>query len=179
MALNPTCTMMLRREYPELAPPELRETAAKVAEAVRDPGEFLWELRSAGRFNQNFKSSPGKVAYHVPCHLRVQAVGFKGRDLIRTIPGVKITTTMNCSGHDGTYAMKVESYDASIRIGEKAFKTMQGAAAEVWATDCPLAAVQLKQHAGKPAQHPLSILAAAYRENGFPNPIEPQEGHEK
>ena len=44
---------------------------------------------SEPRFNTDFRSTPGsKVAYHAPCHLRAQGVGFKGRDLLRKIPGV-------------------------------------------------------------------------------------------
>ena len=44
---------------------------------------------------------------------------------------------------------------------------MKDAAAEVWATDCPLAALQFQQHAGKKPMHPMSILARAYRADGF------------
>ena len=85
---------------------------------------------------------------------------------------------MECCGHDGTYAMKTESFEASIRIGEKAFSNMKDAGAEVWATDCPLAAIQFNQHAGKKPMHPMTILARAYREDGFPNKIEPEENEE-
>jgi Fe-S oxidoreductase len=41
---------------------------------------------------------------------------------------------------------------------------MQEAETEIWATDCPLAAIQFSQHAGVKPMHPLSILARAYRE---------------
>jgi Fe-S oxidoreductase len=135
-----------------------------------DPSEFLWSLRDQPRFNASFKSSPpgGKVAYHAPCHLRAQAVGFKGRDLLRKIPGVTVAATvMECCGHDGTFAMTVEGFGPSQRIGQKAFVGMKGAEAETWCTDCPLAALQFAQHAGKKPLHPMSILARAYRENGF------------
>ena len=94
------------------------------------------------------------------------------------IPGVKPQLTMECCGHDGTYAMKTESFEASIRIGEKAFSSMKEAEAEVWATDCPLAAIQFNQHAGKKPMHPMTILAKAYREDGFPTKIEPEENEE-
>ena len=69
--------------------------------------------------------------------------------------------------------MKVESFEASARVGKKAFDGMQGADAEVWATECPLAAIQFEQHAGKRAMHPMSVLARAYREDGFDS--EPEE----
>ncbi len=135
------------------------------------------EIREEPRFNTDFKSTPGgSVAYHAPCHLRAQAVGFKGRDLLRKIPGVKPRITMECCGHDGTYAMKVEGFDPSRRIGQKAFTGMKAASAEVWATDCPLAALQFQQHAGKKPMHPMSILARAYREDGFPDRVPDQGG---
>lgn len=177
MALNPTCAMMMRREYPELVAEEDKPRATKLAEAMRDPSEYLWSIRKEERFNTDFKSAPGEaVAYHAPCHLRAQAVGFKGRDLLRKIPGVKPKTVMECCGHDGTYAMKVEGFEPSQRIGKKAFDGMKAPNAEVWSTDCPLAAIQFQQHAGVKPMHPMSILARAYREDGFPeHPIKSEE----
>jgi len=53
---------------------------------------------------------------------------------------------------------------------------MKAAAAETWATDCPLAAIQLSQHAGKKPLHPVSILARAYREDGFETARGEREG---
>src|SRR5512143_3066054 len=172
IAINPTCAMMMRREYPELLPEAQRPEARRLAELVRDPSELLWEIRNEPRFNTDFKSTPGgPVAYHAPCHLRAQAVGFKGRDLLRKIPGVQPKLTMECCGHDGTYAMKVEGFENSIRVGQKAFDGMKEAGADVWATDCPLAALQFQQHAGRKPLHPMSILARAYQADGFATPV--------
>jgi Fe-S oxidoreductase len=168
IAINPTCSMMMRREHPTLVDPAHRVAADKISAAVTDPSEFLWSIRNEPRFNTDFRSTPGStVAYHAPCHLRAQAVGFKGRDLLRKIPGVVPQTVMECCGHDGTYAMTVEGFEPSARIGRKAFDGMTEANAEVWATDCPLAALQFAQHAGVRPMHPMSILARAYREDGF------------
>jgi Fe-S oxidoreductase len=165
--------MMLRREYPELVSPEDREPAKKLAAATMDPSEFLWSIRHQERFNTEFESTPGnRVAYHAPCHLRAQAIGFRGRDLIRKIPGVKPVMVQECCGHNGTYAMTVEGFDPSRRIGRKAFDGMKEADAAVWSTDCPLAALQFQQHAGIKPMHPMSILARAYRKEGFPARIE-------
>jgi Fe-S oxidoreductase len=169
LAINPTCAMMLRREYPNLVELADRANAEKLAAATMDPSEYLWSIRDEERFCQDVKSKPeGKVAYHAPCHLRAQSVGFKGRDLIRKILGVVPATTMECCGHDGTYAMTVEGFEPSQRIGKKAFDGMkQDKEAEVWATDCPLAAIQFEQHAGVKPMHPMTILAKAYRGDEF------------
>jgi len=168
LAINPTCSMMLRREYPTLVAAEDRARAATVAAAVRDPSEYLWSLREDPRMSRDFKSHPETVAYHAPCHLRAQAVGFRGRDLIRRTGAADITMVAECCGHDGTYAMKVESFEASKRIGQKAFDGMQAPEATTWVTDCPLAAVQFQQHAGTKPLHPMSLLARAYRGDPFP-----------
>jgi hypothetical protein len=69
--------------------------------------------------------------------------------------------------------MKVEGFEASIKVGQKAFAGMKEAGAEVWATDCPLAALQFQQHAGKKPMHPMSILARAYRPDGFATRVAP------
>ncbi len=168
LAINPTCSMMLRREYPELVSEAERERAQKVADAVMDPSEFLWSIRKEERFNTDFKSSPEQpVSYHAPCHLRVQGIGFKARDLLKKLPGVQPKLVMECCGHDGTYAMKVETFESSGRVGQKAFDGMKEQDSEVWATDCPLAAIQFKQFAGVKPLHPMSILARAYTGSDF------------
>ena len=172
VAINPTCSMMLRQEYPQLVAPTDRRRAEALAAATVAPSEYLWSIRDEARFNTDFASTPGKVSYHAPCHLRSQAVGFKGRDLLRKIPGVKPATTMECCGHDGTFAMRTEGFEVSVRIGRKAFDSMADADAEVWATDCPLAALQFSQHAQRRPMHPMSILARAYQPDGFPTPVE-------
>ena len=179
LAINPTCSMMMRQEYPELLAGEDRERAKELAAAIFDVSEYLWSIRQEERFNTNFQSTPGSsVAYHAPCHLRAQGIGFKGRDLLRKIPGVTPKTAMECCGHDGTYAMKTEGFEPSQRIGKKSFDEMKRGEAEVWATDCPLAALQFAQHAGRKPMHPMSILARAYRADGFATPVEKKEDSE-
>jgi len=182
VAINPTCAMVMRREYPELLPEAQRADARRLAEAIRDPSELLWDIRKEARFNTDFKSTPGgAVAYHAPCHLRAQGIGFKGRDLLRKIPGVTPKTTLECCGHDGTYAMKLEGFEASKRVGQRAFDGMKEHESEVWATDCPLAALQFQQHAGVRPMHPMSVLARAYRADGFAKPVpakDEKEGEE-
>ncbi|HXV63221.1 MAG TPA: heterodisulfide reductase-related iron-sulfur binding cluster, partial [Vicinamibacteria bacterium] len=67
LAINPTCAMMMRREYPDLVASEDRDVARRVADAVQDPSEYLWSIRKEERFDTGFKSSPGpRVAYHAP-----------------------------------------------------------------------------------------------------------------
>jgi glycerol-3-phosphate dehydrogenase subunit C len=171
--INPTCSLTIRQDYPELlndpANPALAQAARTVAAATRDLSEFLFELRQAGTFKEDFQSTPGAtVAYHAPCHLRMQNIGMRGRDLLRRIPGVKPKLVAECCGHDGTWAMKTGNFAQSLETGKKAFDGMREANAEVWSTDCPLAALQFQQACGRQPLHPVEILDRAYRRDGFP-----------
>ncbi len=168
VVLGPTCGLMLRREYPTLVGPADRERARTLAAAVRDPAELLASLRGTSRPAPALASRPERVAYHLACHQRAQAIGFPARDLLRR-GGVKdVVSVGECCGHDGSYAMKVESFEASCRIGRKAFDGMRAADATTWVTDCPLAAIQIEQNAGTKPVHPMSLLARAYRGEPFP-----------
>jgi Fe-S oxidoreductase len=179
--INPTCSLMLRQEYPELldhpADPDMADAARRVAAATRDVGEYLFERRQAGAFKEDFRSTPnGTVAYHAPCHLRMQNVGFRGRDLMRRIPQTKPKLVAECCGHDGTWAMKKEYFALSLKNGQRAFDGMNEADAGVWATECPLAALQFSQATGREPLHPVEVLDRAYRADGFPTPLPSTSG---
>jgi glycerol-3-phosphate dehydrogenase subunit C len=170
VAINPSCSLMMRREYPSLiGTPEARELAA----AIADPHELLYGLRREGKFNRDFRSTPGKVAYHIPCHLKAQNIGFRARDLMRQIPEVEVVSVDACSAHDGTWSMKKENFKLSMEWGEKAFSGMREADAAVMATDCPLAAIQIEQGTGVRPLNPIEILARAYETGGFERKLEP------
>jgi len=178
--VNPTCSLMMKSEYPELlddpARRPLAEAARKVAAATRDLGEFLFELHKEGRFRTDFKSTPdGPVACHAPCHLRQQAIGFRSRDLMRRIPGVQPRLVQECCGHDGTWAMKTEWFELSLKNGQRAFDGMREAEAQLWTSDCPLASIQFEQACGRTVLHPVEVLARAYREDGFPTRVPPPD----
>lgn len=170
LAINPTCSMMMKREYVELLEGADKERAKQLSEAIAEPAHFLWSIRKEERFNTDFKTHPGDtIAYHVSCHLRALGVGFRSRELLKQMPNVKIKPVMECCGHNGTYAMKTESFEDSARLGKKAFDGMKKVEASTWATDCPLAAVQFKQFAGVKPLHPMSILAKSYRGDKIEN----------
>jgi Fe-S oxidoreductase len=183
VVVNPTCSLMIRQEYPDLlrdpSDTGLAAAAVRLSAATRDVCEFLHELRKDGKFREDFRSTPdGTVAYHAPCHLRMQNIGFRGRDLMRRIPGVKPRLVAECCGHDGTWAMKREYFELALKNGGKAFQGMLGVDAEVWTTDCPLAALQFEQACGRTALHPIEVLDRAYRDDGFPTLLETEAATE-
>lgn len=169
LAINPTCSYMMRKEYGELVgTPEAQEVAA----ATMDLCEYLFQLKTEGAFCRDFRSTPGQVAYHLPCHLKAQNIGFRSRDMMRLIPGAAVKLVEQCCGHDGTWAMKKEFFPLSLLAGKKAFEEMKQARAETLATDCPMAALQFEQAIGERPIHPIQVLARAYRADGFPKSLE-------
>jgi glycerol-3-phosphate dehydrogenase subunit C len=76
----PSCVLMFRQELPLMYPEDAQ--VRRVAEHVFDPFEYLMLRHAAGLLRTDFKTALGKVSYHVPCHLRVQNLGLKTRDLL-------------------------------------------------------------------------------------------------
>jgi len=155
----PTCSLMLRAEYPALG---AEAEAGEVAAATMDLCEYLVQRHAAGRLAMNFTGSPGKVVYQVPCHLRVQDAGFQSRDLLQLIPGAEVVTVERCTGHDGTWSMKTEYFPISMQIGRPVFQAIRSERPDRVASDCPLAGVQIRQGTGRAVQHPIQIVAEAY-----------------
>ena len=135
-------------------------------------------MKKDGIFNRDFKSTPEKVAYHIPCHLRAQNIGYRSRDMMRTIRDTSFVLIDECCGHNGTWAMKKENFTDAMRIGAKAFNKILENEHNIIATDCPLAAIQLEQGTGENVLHTIQILARAYHEDGFEKLLDSADEHE-
>jgi len=158
---GPSCSLMLKTEYPELLG---TEAASRVAEATQDLMEFLYHLARAKKMNRDFTQDLGKVAYHAPCHLRAQNIGFRARDLLR-VTGAEVEVIDACSGVDGTWGMQARFHDASLKVAEKMLTRIDAAAPDHVSTDCPLAALRIEEGLGLKALHPVVLLRHAYGDN--------------
>jgi Fe-S oxidoreductase len=158
----PSCVLMFKQELPLLFPDDAE--VKKVQQAMFDPFEYLMLRHDHGRLRTDFRQPLGKIAYHAPCHLRVQNLGLKTRDLLALIPDTELTVIERCSGHDGTYAVKSESHAASMKIGRPVVTRVQGAGAAHYASDCPMAGHQIENglRDGSRPTHPLTLLRRAY-----------------
>jgi glycerol-3-phosphate dehydrogenase subunit C len=160
VATNPTCSQMIRVEYPRLLG---SDDAKKVADNTTDPTEFISRLAGQGKLNKDFKTGAGTINYHMPCHLRAQNIGYKTRDVLGFLPNTKVKVVEECSGHDGTWAMKKENFELSLKYGSRAFTAMTEGNPQVTCSDCPLAAIQIEQGTGRRPLNPMQILAKSYR----------------
>jgi glycerol-3-phosphate dehydrogenase subunit C len=155
---GPTCSYMLKQEYPWL---DGSEDAALVSSHTSDLFEYLAALHAAGNLDTRFPNAPGTIAYQLPCHLKAQNIGTKSADVLR-LTGARVETVERCSAVDGTWGMKKEYFALSMQLAQPLFGEVEAARPDRVATDCPLAALQIRQGTGRAAQHPIRILAEAY-----------------
>ena len=160
VATNPTCSQMIRVEYPRLLG---TDEAKQVAGRTMDPMEFLAGLVAQGKLKKDFKTGAGSLSYHMPCHLRAQNIGYKTRDVLSLLPDTNVKVVEECSGHDGTWAMKKGNFQQSLKWGSRAFHAMAEGNPEATCSDCPLAAIQIEQGNGRRPLNPMQILARSYR----------------
>jgi len=163
MAPIPSCVLMFRQEIPLMYPEDAQVQAVK--RAIFDPFEYLMQRHKAGLLKTGFVNALGRVAYHAPCHQRVQNIGPKTKELLAMIPGTELEFIERCSGHDGTYGIRNETYALSMKIARPVSSRAEKFAPDVVSSDCPMAADHIahgmKDHHQAPA-HPISLLRRAY-----------------
>jgi glycerol-3-phosphate dehydrogenase subunit C len=158
----PSCVLMFKQELPLMFPDDAQ--VQRVKERIFDPFEYLMLRHKAGLLRTDFARSLGSISYHVPCHLRVQNIGLKTRDVLRLVPDTTVDVIERCSGHDGTYAVKREFRAASVKIGRPVMQRVASAGPDYYSSDCPMAGHQIGSGLdGRQAPtHPLKLLRLAY-----------------
>lgn len=163
----PSCVLMYKQELPLMFPEDADVQAVKAR--FFDPFEYLSLRKKAGLIKDDFKAGLGKVAYHAACHQRVQNFGQKTREFLAAIPDTEVTIIERCSGHDGTYAVKSETYDKAMKIARPVVRRVKEVEPDHFGSDCPMAG-RLIEHGMEDssneqqstASHPLSMVRKAY-----------------
>lgn len=158
----PSCVLMYKQELPLMYPDD--PDVIKVQKAFFDPFEYLWIRHKAGGLKLEFPNAIGNVAYQVACHQRVQNIGLKTRDVLALVEGSEVIAHERCSGHDGTYAVKKETHDKSVKIARPTVRKVDAQAPDHFISDCPMAGTQIAHLSEKvdKAEHPMTLLRMAY-----------------
>lgn len=127
ISLCPTCTMVIRRQYPVLA----GDTIAN----LMDVSEFL----AGSGIASGLEIRPARVTYHDPCHLSFGlGVREEPRRILRGIRGVEFTEMRHadeCCGFAGFFSLHFR--DISMSIGRKKMENILDTSADVVVTSCP------------------------------------------
>ncbi|QQR91732.1 MAG: 4Fe-4S dicluster domain-containing protein [Myxococcales bacterium] len=163
---GPTCSYMLKKEYPELL--DHSPEATLVATHTLDLMEFLRLRLREKTLNKEFKHTLGTVAYHASCHLRAQKIGSPAMQVLEAIELTEFISVEQCSAVDGTWGMKAQYYELGLQYAQKLIRELgQIASPNFVATDCPLSALRLEKELGTKIHHPVELLNYAY---GLPDP---------
>ncbi len=158
----PSCVLMFKQELPLMFPND--PLVAKVRDAIYDPFEYLMLRHKHGKLKTDFKHPLGTVAYHAACHQRVQNIGPKTREALSLVPDTTVETVERCSGHDGTYGVRTETFDIAMKIGRPVSNRFKQAEADHYTSDCVMAGHHIANGVGdgRDSEHPISLLRKAY-----------------
>jgi glycerol-3-phosphate dehydrogenase subunit C len=157
--LQPTCGLTAKREWFEhLGTPEAREVSA----AVVDMMELLVLLGREKKLVREFEKSLGTVAYHAPCHLRAQKIGFPGARVLGVVPDTDVRVVEQCSAVDGTWGMKAKHYETGRKYARKLVRGIAELEADMVVSDCTLSSLRISHENGVRVYHPVEALAQAY-----------------
>jgi Fe-S oxidoreductase len=161
-SLIPSCVLMFKQELPLMFPED--SEVIKVKNAFFDPFEYLMLRNKEDKFMKDFKQGLGKVSYHAACHQRVQNIGPKTRDTLALIPETEVQIIERCSGHDGTYAVKKECHDFSVKIVKPVVNKINQNESDHYGSDCAMAGHHIGhiKNDGSQPEHPISLLRKAY-----------------
>ena len=161
-ATVPSCVLMFKQELPLMFPDDADVQLVK--RHIFDPFEYLWIRHQSGLLKTGFQQALGKIAYHAPCHQRVQNIGPKTRDVLALIPGTEVQMIERCSGHDGTYGVKSKTYALSRKIARPVEGRVQQIEPAHFTSDCPMAGGHIAHGLGDQprAESPISLLRQAY-----------------
>ena len=99
------------------------------------------------------------LAYHAPCHLKIQKDPNSSIQLLSRIKGVAVQDLKShCCGMAGSWGLTADHYDLSKKIGADMISRLNGSAASVGVTDCPTCRMQMEQFSHKEIKHPVEIV---------------------
>jgi Fe-S oxidoreductase len=161
----PSCTLMFKQELPLMFPEDADVRA--VRDAMFDPFEYLMARKRDGLLREDFQRPLGKVAFHVPCHTRVQKIGPRTREALESVPGTEVLVIERCSGHAGTYGVKKEYHQTALKIGRPVFRQVAEFAPDFFASDCVMAGHHIEEglgadHGKAQLKHPITLFRMAY-----------------
>jgi len=158
---EPSCALAVKFEYPRITG---TGQARRVADNCYDIHQYLRQMHAKGELKTDFNRLDMTVGYHAPCHLKALGVTNEPVELMQLIPGLKVHKYSDkCCGMGGTYGLKSQNYDLSMKIGQRLFEEIAASHADQLITGCGACGMQIRQGTRRESIHPIKLLAQAYR----------------
>ncbi|MBK8160118.1 MAG: glycerol-3-phosphate dehydrogenase [Rhodospirillaceae bacterium] len=169
VALVPSCSLMLKFEWPLILPDE--DKIKRLSQATFDISEYVVDIAKRDGLAPGLQPMEGGVALHIACHARAQNMGQKATEMLKLIPEADLAVIERCSGHGGAWGVLKENFDIALKIGKPVARQMMNSGKRQISSECPLAGAHILQGIGvlKPgeqlaeeAPHPIELFARAY-----------------
>ncbi len=169
ISLVPSCTLMLKFEWPLIEPQN--EDVKRLSEATFDIDEYVVDIAGKEGLVDGLKPLDGDVTVHIACHARAQNVGPKAAELLRLIPDTKVNVISRCSGHGGAWGVMKDTFEVGIKVGKPVARQAAKNKSPYLVSECPLARDHIAQGieslgeenpADRSVQHPIQLLALSY-----------------
>jgi glycerol-3-phosphate dehydrogenase subunit C len=103
------------------------------------------------------------VPYHAPCQQQGHGIGKPALDLLALVTELRIEELdADCCGIAGTYGLKREKYEISMKVGDNLFRQVKAAEPDLSACDSETCRWQIVHGTGIPAVHPVELLYRSY-----------------
>ena len=157
----PSCALAVKEDYPSLIG---NESAKSVSEHVYELSDYLVQLYDSGALNTDFGPVERRVTYHNPCHSIPLGVRSQPVDLMRMIPDLDVVELSEdtCCGMAGTFGLKKQFYDLSMKSGSNLFSQIDSAKVDSVVTTCGTCNMQIGQATGLRVEHLAGILFESY-----------------
>jgi len=134
LSLCPTCTMVIKQQYPSLT--------GNIMQNIMDVNEFFARYSVA----KGLQTAPRVFTYHDPCHLSYGlGITEEPRKIILDIGGstlVEMKGAAECCGFGGLFSACFK--DMSLKIGRKKIDNIKSTSADTVVTSCPGCMMQLE-----------------------------------
>ncbi len=168
IALVPSCTLMLKSEWPLIVPQD--PDIEKLAAATFDISEYIVDIAKREGLAPGLKPLTGGVSLHLACHARAQNMGPKAAEMLKLIPGNDVDVIERCSGHGGSWGIMKDHFETALKVGKPVARTALKNAKKYVSSECPLAGDHIVQgmerldESATPdhAPHPIELMALAY-----------------
>jgi Fe-S oxidoreductase len=159
-----SCGYAFMHEYRALFPNS--EPIKDIIESSHDIHDFLARIIMKGDHRSSFIPLRKSVAYHAPCHLKTQQNQYGPMDLLKFIPELTILKIQDsCCGIAGTFGMKKENFDLSMKIGSRLFEEIERVFPDVVLSGCGTCQIQIRQGTGLAVIHPVTLLNQSFHPN--------------
>lgn len=132
----------------------------RLAERISEKTIHISKLLNHYSRRLKTRDLPMKLAYHHPCHLRIQPDSDSSKQLLSVLPGVKLhDLKSHCCGMAGSWGMIEKNYGLSKTIGTPMVEKLNASGARYGVTDCPTCQMQMEHLGALPIRHPIEIVS--------------------